>query len=1046
MMRKNLALFSCAVCVGAVVGAEAPKVEKKTDVSPKAYEGRPQWNNPYVTQENRLPARTLLAPCASEAEARAVAELKQDRLTATYVQSLNGTWKFAWSKDPSVRPVDFYKPGFDVSMWKDLTVPGCWQLSGVYDPVLYSNITYPHAATPSDIMSDPPKNFSSFICRNPVGSYRRSFTTPRAWQDRRVTLRFGGFSSGILVWVNGKKVGYAQDGRLASEFDVTDFLMPAGKPNVLAVEVYRFTDGSFLEDQDFWRFSGLFRDVSLVAEQKDGLRDLTVTTTLSADYKSATLTVAQAVDGATLYDPAGKPVPGAWKNDQLTVAAPRLWSAEKPDLYTLVVNKGGDYFGQAVGFRDVKIENAVLKVNGRRIRIKGTDRHEMSPETGYTVTRADMERDIWLMKSLNLNAVRTSHYPNDPMWYDLCDRLGIYVLCEANIESHGMGYGDKSLAHRADYKAAHIERAVRMIQTHRNHASIIGWSMGNEAGFGENFKAEFKAMKELDTTRPIQYERAPWDAAESEIVCPMYARAAKSEEYVKNNPKKPFILCEYSHAMGNSNGSIQDYWDVVKKYPSAQGGFIWDFVDQAVWSRSFNNPEHGRCGERELDKVAFLAYGGDFGDKPNDDNFNCNGFVDALRNPHPGALEIKHAYRNVMAESFDFATGVLRVHNDFVFTRLTNLKAKWESFAGSQRLGGGDFTVTAEPDTTVEVKLGKVPVAPNAKTYLVVRFFEGVREIACDQFATGSDQPAAATKGACTWQVEESAAFVKVKGAALTAIFNSKMGTLVSLEDAKGQKKIASAVYPEFWRAPIDNDRGNKFDKRCGVWRTAGRKAKCTSFKVEQTQKGGCVVKAVFDVPAGASKAEFTWTFAPGATSVAMSEVFTAAKGQPELPRVGVTFTVPDRFRQVQWAGFGPHENYCDRATSAMYGLWTANVGLERGIAPVNHRTIRFDPNRLNPDNYIEPGEQGHRGGCTSFKIGTLSVRGTDFGFNAWPYAQASLEKAKHMYDLKEEGAVTVVIDAVQMGVGGDNSWGARPHPPYEPAAGKTYRLDLVFD
>ena len=1046
MMRKNLALLGCAVCVGVVAGAEAPKAAlNKMDLSPKAYEGRPQWNNPYVTQENRLPARTLLAPCASEAEARAIAELKQDRLTATYVQSLNGTWKFAWAKDPASRPVDFFKPGFDVSSWKDLTVPGCWQLAGFYDPALYTNVTFPHAATPSDIMSDPPKNYTSFVCRNPVGSYRRTFTTPPTWKNRRVVLRFGGFSSGIFVWVNGKKVGYAQDGRLASEFDVTDFLLPSGKPNVLAVEVYRFTDGSFLEDQDFWRFSGLFRDVSLVAEQKDGLRDLTVKTTLAADYKSATLSIAQPVDGATLYDPAGKPVPGAWKDGQLTVASPSLWNAETPNLYTLVVNKGGDYFGQAIGFREVKIENAVLKVNGRRIRFKGTDRHEMSPETGYTMTRADMERDIWLMKGLNINAVRTSHYPNDPMWYDLCDRLGIYLVCEANVESHGMGYGDKSLAHRPDYKAAHVERGARMIQTHRNHPSIIVWSMGNEAGFGDNFRAENKAMRELDTTRPIQYERAPWDAPESDIVCPMYARPWKGEEYVKNNPKKPYILCEYSHAMGNSNGSIQDYWDVVKKYPSAQGGFIWDFVDQAVWSRHYNNPEHARCGERDLEKVAFLAYGGDFGDKPNDDNFNCNGFVDAMRNPHPGAFEIKHAYRNVMAESFDFATGVLRVRNDFVFKPLVNLKGTWETFAGSRRLGGGDFTVSAAPDTTVDVKLGKCPVLPGAKTYLVVRFFELTREIACDKFATGTDAQPTATKGACTWQVEEDAPFVTVKGAALTAVFNTKMGTLVQLTDAKGQKKITSAMRPEFWRAPTDNDRGNKFAKRCGVWRTASEKATCTSFKVARTADG-CVVKSAFNVPAGDSKLEFTWTFANGATSLAFSEVFLPAKGQPELPRVGVTFKVPDSFRQVTWAGLGPHENYCDRATSAMYGLWHANVGLERGIVKANHRVIRFDPNRLNPDNYIEPGEQGHRGGCTSFKIGTLSVRGTDFGFNAWPYTQAALEKAKHMYDLKEEGAVTVVLDAVQMGVGGDNSWGTRPHPPYEPLSGKTYRLDLVLD
>ena len=935
----------------------------------ESFADSPDWENPYVFERNRLTSRAVLVPCESEATARAIAALAEPRTKSAWVQSLNGTWKFNFVKTPAERPVDFHRPDFDVSGWTDMPVPSCWQLQGIYDPALYTNIRYPHVKNPPFVMQDPPKDFSSFEFRNPVGSYRRAFTVPKAWLARRTVLHFGGVGSGMYVYVNGEKVGYSEDSRLPAEFDVSPFLKEG--ENTLAVEVYRFTDASYIEDQDFWRFAGIFRDVWLQSEAKGGVEDVVVETRLAPDFASASLAVttlpAQAKAELALYDADGRVV--ARGASPLEVRRPNLWTCETPYLYTLVVKSAGDWRAQRVGFRDVRIEDSVLKVNGRRILIKGTDRHEMTPGAGYTCTREQMQKDIDVMKAFNVNAVRTSHYPNDPMWYDLCDQNGIWVVCEANIESHDMGYGKETLARRPDYLDAHVARGCNMVRVFRNHPSIIGWSMGNEAGDGDNFKAEYAAMKALDSSRPVQYEGAQ-DSDHSDIKCPMYARPWDCERYVRNNPKKPYILCEYTHAMGNSNGGVEKYWDLVQKYPSFQGGFVWDFVDQAVW---------------KTDKIGkYLAYGGDFGDRPNDDNFNCNGLFDALRNPHPGLFELKHAYRSVRIEAFDWATGEITVKNNFCFTDLEDLDdVEWVAFDGdgNESAKGRLDGVKLAPGETGKFKLEGV-----AGESVTIRFLRDGDAIAWDTFTKPfKPQPVAAA--------------------------------------APGRDAPTAGFRFNLWRAPTDNDRGWKMPSVCKVWKDATDAQKLPAgvtgeLKVSKLDDGSSLVDWTLVVP----------------------------KGLPPSPRVGLTFTVPATVETVEYVGLGPWENYSDRARAAIFARHKATVGLVSGLADPKTGTIAYPKDRLNPDNYIEPGEQGYRTGCRYLKVGTVEVRAVSapFGFNVWPYPQTELEGRKHQWEIKKtDGVYTVNVDAAQMGVGGDNSWGNRPHDEYMLGAG-TYRLTFI--
>jgi len=912
------------------------------------------WEDPAVTAINRLPARAVSVPCETEQLAFDIKQMDEPKSASRWILPLNGEWDFKWKSATAV--ADWEKTA-------KIAVPGCWQLQGDYDPPVYANSTYPIEKDAPRVTKEPAdKTWTSCKYRNPVALYTTTFRRPWRWWFRRTVLHFDGASSAFFVRVNGRDVGYSEDSRLPAEFDLTPYLKAFGA-NVLEVEVHKHCDGTYLEDQDFWRLSGIFRDVYLVSERKDAPFDLVVETKLSDDLKSGQFVV---------RDEKGKAL------KVRDVPEVRLWSCEKPFVYMTPIEHpwglwssctwkwwpfgGIDYRAVTFGFRKVEIRDAVLYLNGKRLLVKGANRHEMEPATGYTVTLKGMLKDIRLMKSYNVNAVRTCHYPNVPEWYDLCDREGVMVCCEANNETHGYGYGKESLAHRKDFEKAFVERGTRMVETFRNHPSVIYWSMGNECGDGENFTALKKAMRAIDPTRPIHYERAI-DGDNTDIYAVMYAAPEKVEKYVANKPKKPCVLCEYTHAMGNSNGGIQEYWDLVRKYPSFQGGFIWDFVDQALWKTDARGK--------------WLAYGGDFGDRPNDDNFNCNGFFDALRNPHPGAFEVKHAYQNVSCEAFDFATGKVKVRNGFLFKTLEDHYCTWQALNADgtpSSKGSFEFGEVA-PGATVEVAL-----ADFCGDLVVLQVFDD--------------------NGCCAW---DSFAKPFVAKKIVPPLSASASSLHLSLN---------------FWRAPTDNDRGWKMPEVCKVWKDA-----------TATQK----------LPAGVKSDLKTSKLADGA--VLVDWTLTVPKGLPPVPRVGLTFTVP-KADKVEYFGLGPWENYADRATGAMLGVHTATVGLVSGLADPQTGTIAYPRERLNPDNYIEPGEQGYRTGCRRLTVGSTVVEAVNapFGFNVWPYPQAMLEGKKHQWELAEADELTVNVDAVQMGVGGDNSWGAKPHPQYLPGAG-TYRL-----
>lgn len=888
----------------------------------------PPWRDTAVNELNRLPARTLLVPCETEELALDIAQGYERAVNSRYVQSLNGTWDFKWKPNPDD---DWQKSA-------KLAVPGCWQLQGDFDPPLYTNHTYPIGFDGTgDPMIDPPEtNYTAQTMRNPVGLYTTKFSRPWRWWFRRTVLRFHGVSSAFYVRVNGKLVGYAEDSRLPSEFDITEYLNIFCE-NTLEVEVYKHCDGTYLEDQDFWRLSGIFRDVYLVSEHKKAPKDLVVETTLSDDYSHGTF---------VLRDENGKEI------KRREVDSPRLWSCEHPYVYiTPVEHKWGwwifggtDYYAASFGFRKIEIKNSVVYLNGHRLLVKGTNRHEMEPETGYTVSEASMDRDIDVMKEFNVNAVRSCHYPNDPIWYDKTDRAGLMIVCEANVEAHGVPdfYKPNSPHHLPKNPRFHdsiVERNVRMVKFLRNHPSIIFWSLGNESGDGPAMADAYRAVKEMDPTRPVQYEHN-WreyrdNGDHNDIACPMYPHPWSCEKYVANNPGKPMILCEYTHAMGNSNGSVHDYWRLAKKYPSFQGGFVWDFQDQAVW-------KHDEKGKH-------LAYGGDFGDIPNSDNFNCNGWFDALRNPHPGAYEIKHAYQPIHVTSYNWETGEPTIESDLVDTPLDAFEM----------------------------------VRKDLPDGVLFQFYKDGDLVAWDSFAKPFTPKSVPSCDAAD-------------------------------ETLRGKFRM------NFWRAPTDNDRGWKMPKACRLWQEA---------TVLQRLPAGCTnVLKVAKCEDGSTLVDFT---------------LVVPKGLPPIPRVGLTFTVPKPADNlVSWYGLGPWENYSDRCESAYLDIHRATLGLVNGIADPVSGTLTYPMTRLNPDNYIEPGEQGYRTGVRKLQVGAVEIEAINapFGFNAWTYPQTMLEGKKHMWELSETDEVTLNIDAVQMGIGGDDSWGATPHPEYMPKEG-TYHL-----
>lgn len=992
-----------------------------------------RWQNVNINQQNREPRRANFFAFENLEKAQSFDKKK----SANYL-SMEGMWKFNFVKDHNKRPANFFALKYDDSQWKDFPVPGLFELNG-YGDATYKNIGYAWAT-----QFDPNPPYISEL-NNYTGSYRRTFELPKNWKGKDVYFHVGSATSNLTLWVNGKYVGYSEDSKVAAEFNISKYLKP-GK-NLIAMQVMRWCDGSYFEDQDFWRLTGIAREVYLYARPKQHAADIRLNAALENNYQDGVLNYKVSLKGGktdvaiTLCDKDGKQIAQA-TGAQGIIKVPKVnaWTAETPYLYKAYItlkNKQGaaEVIPQKVGFRNVEIKNAQLLVNGQPVLVKGADRHEMDPDGGYVVSLERMIQDIKIMKQLNINAVRTSHYPFDPRWYDLCDEYGIYITAEANLESHGMGYDEKSLAKFPEYLVPHIERNEGNVKPLINHPSVIVWSLGNEGGYGINFEKAYDWVKACDTTRPAQYERGGYDS-KTDIYCPMYIGYEESENYCKSNGTKPYIQCEYAHAMGNSEGGFKEYWDLIRKYPKYQGGYIWDFVDQGLRDKS---PITGK---------EIFTYGGDYGRYPASDyNFNCNGIIAPNRRLNPHAYEIQYVLQNVWIKDFDAENGSFNVYNENFFKNIDDLNLTATLFANGVKL-----TTIAIPDTKgIAPQATKLVKSEALKSAIEKAEAEHATEEIIINFAFASDgsQPlvdkgqvmarqqivlngyefdkvdAPANTGSKI-EVEETNSYVKVSAERMSVTIGKKTGMIDYLDvDGEPMLKFRESMTPEFWRAPTDNDYGASLQKKMRVWKNPQMNLK--SFDKSES-KDSVVLTANFEMPE--VKAELMLRYRINAAGeVTVTEKMTTDKEAKvaDLFRYGMQLQMPASFSKLEYYGRGPEENYIDRHSSSFIGKYEANVKDE------------YYP-------YVRPQESGNHTDIRYFSIfNPTTGKGITFeGYapmecSAIPYLvedlDAGIEKehawGQHSGDLVEKGLVQLHIQQRQFGLGCIDSWGSSPMEKY---------------
>ena len=1006
-----------------------------------------RWHNVDVNQQNRAPRRAAFFAFENQDKAQAF----EKKNSANYL-SMEGTWKFNFVKDYNKRPVKFFAANFDDSQWKDFPVPGLFELNG-YGDATYKNIGYAWAT-----QFDPNPPYISEL-NNYTGSYRRTFDLPKDWKGKDVYFHVGSATSNLTLWVNGKYVGYSEDSKVAAEFNISKYLKP-GK-NLIAMQVMRWCDGSYFEDQDFWRFTGIAREVYLYARPKVHAADIRLDAGLENQYRDGVLNYQVALKGGktdvtlTLCDKDGKKIAEA-SGVQGTIKVPgvKAWTAETPYLYKAFItlkNKQGvsEVIPQKIGFRNVEIKNAQLLVNGKPVLIKGANRHEIDPDGGYVVSVERMIQDIKIMKQLNINAVRTCHYPDDPRWYDLCDEYGIYVTAEANLESHGMGYDEKSLAKFPEYLQTHIERNEGNVKTFINHPSIIVWSLGNECGYGINFEKTYDWVKAYDQTRPVQYERGGYDS-KTDIHCPMYIDYEESEKYCKSDGVKPYIQCEYAHAMGNSEGGFKEYWDLIRKYPKYQGGYIWDFVDQGLRDKS------------SITGKEIFTYGGDYGRYPASDyNFNCNGIIAPDRRLNPHAYEIQYWHQNVWIKDLDAVNGAFNIYNENFFKNIDDLHLTATIYANGVKLSTVEIPETKgiAPQTTKMVKSDALKYAiseaesEHSKEEITVNFafdsdgteplVEKGQVMARQQFVINEyqfdkvDTPIAATstkisgkkgklQSTSNIEVEETNSYVKVSAKRMSVTIGKKTG-LIDYLDVDGEPilKFRESMKPEFWRAPTDNDYGASLQKELKVWKNPVMNLK--SFDKSE-MKDSVVLTATFEMPE--VKAELVLRYRINAVGeVSVTEKMTTDKAAKiaDLFRYGMVLDLPASFSKLEYYGRGPEENYIDRHSSTFIGKYESDVKDE------------YYP-------YIRPQESGNHTDIRYFSIfNPASGKGITFeGYapmecSAIPYSIKDLDSGdekehawgQHSGDLVDKGLTQVHIQQRQYGLGCIDSWMTKPMEKY---------------
>ena len=1018
MLKQLLLSVACMTAIG----AQAAKNHE------------PMWKDPLVNQVNREPRRANFFAFENADKAKANDKTKSGRFL-----SMEGKWRFNFVKDHNLAPKDFFSLKFDDSKWVDFPVPGLFEIEG-YGDKIYRNVGYSWCTT---FDSNPPYIGET---NNYTGSYRRTFELPADWNGQDVYFHVGSATSNLSVWVNGKYVGYSEDSKVAAEFNITKYLKKG--QNLIAMQVMRWCDGSYLEDQDFWRFTGIAREVYLYATPKTHMRDIAVV----QDYVDGKgqLEVKVDVEGkgdvsAQLLDADGKQADkgffGAQQQKNTIVLnakidAPKLWTAETPYLYTLLVTlkdqKGRtlEVVRQRVGFRHIEIKNAQLLVNGQPILIKGADRHELDPDGGYIVSMDRMIQDIRIMKQLNINAVRTCHYPDDPRWYDLCDEYGLYVTAEANLESHGMGYGDKTLAKNPEFEKMHLERNQGNVLTLKNHPSIIVWSLGNEAGYGPNFEKAYDWVKATDATRPCQYEQARQDG-KTDIFCPMYYDYNGCEKYSQGNNPRPLIQCEYAHAMGNSMGGFKEYWDLIRKYPKYQGGYIWDFVDQGMRDKS---PITGR---------EIFTYGGDYGKYPASDyNFNCNGIIAPDRRLNPHAYEVGYYYQNVWVKDVDLKNGKVEVYNENFFKTLDDLVMVCILLPGGETSNAylvkefNDFKgIAPQSRKVIESASLKQAIADYTAKYpnreLVANFYFRAKQaqplieknqvLAKEQFIVQPYQFPELKTETAEVEKEETNSYVKLSAAG-TELYVGKHTGLIDYITVDGQEMLSfrESVKPEFWRAPTDNDYGANLQNNFRVWHDLWLKVKDCSVSDNS-------VVAHIEMPHQKAQLTMTYTLTPEGEIIVRQQMTADKEAKvAELFRFGMDIEMPKAFDRVKYYGRGPAENYIDRNHSEFIGLYENEVAKEY-----------FD--------YIRPQESGNHTDIRWFQVLNSEGRGLCFYSNApmeasaLPYTTAQLDDGpsknkawgRHSGDLIPSGKTSVHVQKRQIGLACVNSWGAWPRKEY---------------
>lgn len=1018
-------MFSCA-CL-AVLSAEAQK-------------DKPWWLDPEVNEVNTMAPRAAFFAYETENLAKADQKARSERYL-----SLEGKWKFNFSKDHDKTPRDFYSLKYDDSQWTDFPVPGILELNG-YGDAIYSNNGYPWR---TQFRPEPP-----FVeeRNNYTGSYRKMVTVPADWKGERIYLHVGSATSNLMVWVNGKFVGYSEDSKVSAEFDLTKYLTP-GKENLIAMQVMRWCDGSYLEDQDFWRFTGIAREVYLYARPQAHIADLFITPDLVNNYQDGTLEVKLNAVGAkgetvmfSLKDKEGKEVAAQTAkvggNGEVKVnfdiKNPLKWTAETPNLYTLYTTlmdgkQVAEVVPQRVGFRKVEIKNAQVLVNGQPVLFKGANRHELDPVTGYVVSMDRMLEDIRVMKELNINAVRTCHYPNDPRWYELCDIYGIYMVAEANIESHGMGYGDKTLAKEPTYEKAHLERNESNIKIYKNHPSIIFWSVGNEAGYGPNFEKAYDLVKAYDPSRPCQYEQAGQNG-KTDIFCPMYYDYGGCDKYSQGDNPRPLIQCEYAHAMGNSMGGFKEYWDMVRKYPKYQGGFIWDFVDQGLRVKN----KQGKT---------IYAYGGDFGRYPTSDhNFNCNGIINPDRKPNPHANEVRYYYQNIWATAKDLKAGEVEVYNENFFKSLDDVELQWTLESEGKVLANGRNALDIPAQQKRVVKLDGYSLPADVKGEVVLNLdfvlkkaepmLDAGYAVAREQFVVNPytfptmESVLAVTSGKYDTrkvEKEEKVAWVTLSAGNTSVTFNHWNGWIDYLDvDGKPMLEEGYAITPDFWRAPTDNDYGAGTQRKLHAWKNPEMKMK--SFKVVENEgKAEKGVEVVYDMPSVEATLTMTYTLTP-AGELVVNEAMTVnkdAKHKPELMRYGMQLVMPKAYNMLTYYGKGPGENYIDRNNGDRLGVYDAKVADQYW-------------------GYVRPQESGNKTEVRYWQVKDENGKGLEF-YSFAPmecstlnYLASDLDDGwdknahqSHSGDLTPRDFSVVKLAARQRGLACVNSWGAIPLEQY---------------